>query len=97
LAERPEDASVLVLNTWHGAPTTRAARYGRIAHWKAVRRPIANPSVKVIVTGLSGEQDKDRMRAIVPHVDGVFGHARARRASGGRARGLARANIRTTT
>jgi len=71
LAERPEDASVLVLNTCTVRDNAERRAYGRIAHWKAVKD--ADPSVKVIVTGCLAEQDKDRMRTIVPHVDGVFG------------------------
>ena len=71
LAQRPEDASVLVLNTCTVRDNAERRAYGRIAHWKAVKD--ADPSVKVIVTGCLAEQDKDRMRKLVPHVDGVFG------------------------
>ena len=71
LAERPEDASVLVLNTCTVRDNAEQRAYGRIAHWKAVKD--ADPSVKVIVTGCLAEQDRDRMRRIVPHVDGIFG------------------------
>ncbi len=71
LAQRPEDASVLVLNTCTVRDNAERRAYGRIAHWKAVKD--ADPTVKVIVTGCLAEQDKDRMQAIVPHVDGVFG------------------------
>ncbi len=71
LAQRPEDASVLVLNTCTVRDNAERRAYGRIAHWKAVKD--ADPSVKVVVTGCLAEQDKDRMRRIVPHVDGVFG------------------------
>src|SRR5579884_2366957 len=71
LAERPEDASVLVLNTCTVRDNAERRAYGRIAHWKAVKD--ADPSVKVVVTGCLAEQDKERMRRIVPHVDGVFG------------------------
>ncbi len=71
LAQRPEDASVLVLNTCTVRDNAERRAYGRIAHWKAVKD--ADPSVKVIVTGCLAEQDKDRMQRIVPHVDGVFG------------------------
>ncbi|HEX3549648.1 MAG TPA: tRNA (N6-isopentenyl adenosine(37)-C2)-methylthiotransferase MiaB [Candidatus Elarobacter sp.] len=71
LAQRPEDASVLVLNTCTVRDNAERRAYGRIAHWKAVKD--ADPSVKVIVTGCLAEQDKDRMQSIVPHVDGVFG------------------------
>ena len=71
LAERPEDASVLLLNTCTVRDNAERKAYGRIAHWKAIKN--ADPSVKVIVTGCLAEQDKDRMQKIVPHVDGVFG------------------------
>jgi tRNA-2-methylthio-N6-dimethylallyladenosine synthase len=71
LAERPEDASILLLNTCTVRDNAERKAYGRIAHWKAVKN--ADPSVKVIVTGCLAEQDKDRMQTIVPHVDGVFG------------------------
>jgi tRNA-2-methylthio-N6-dimethylallyladenosine synthase len=71
LAERPEDAAVLVLNTCTVRDNAEKRAYGRIAHWKAVKD--ADPTVKVIVTGCLAEQDKDRMHKLVPHVDGIFG------------------------
>jgi len=71
LAERPEDASVLILNTCTVRDNAEQRAYGRIGHWKAVKD--ADPSVKVVVTGCLAEQDRDRMRKIAPHVDGVFG------------------------
>ncbi|MEO7040013.1 MAG: tRNA (N6-isopentenyl adenosine(37)-C2)-methylthiotransferase MiaB [Candidatus Elarobacter sp.] len=71
LAERPEDASVLVLNTCTVRDNAERRAYGRIGHWKAIKN--ADPSVKVIVAGCLAEQDKDRMQRIAPHVDGVFG------------------------
>jgi tRNA-2-methylthio-N6-dimethylallyladenosine synthase len=71
LAQRPEDASVLVLNTCTVRDNAERRAYGRIGHWKAVKN--ADPSVKVIVTGCLAEQDKDRMQRLAPHVDGIFG------------------------
>ncbi len=71
LAERPEDAAVLVLNTCTVRDNAEQRAYGRIGHWKAVKN--ADPTVKVIVTGCLAEQDKGRMRALAPHVDGIFG------------------------
>ena len=71
LAERPEDASVLVLNTCTVRDNAERRAYGRIGHWKAIKN--ADPSVKVVVTGCLAEQDKDRMQRLVPHVDAVFG------------------------
>ena len=71
LAERPEDAAVLVLNTCTVRDNAEKRAYGRIGHWKAIKN--ADRSVKVIVTGCLAEQDKGRMQQIMPHVDGVFG------------------------
>jgi len=71
LAERPEDAAVLVLNTCTVRDNAEKRAYGRIGHWKAIKN--ADKSVKVIVTGCLAEQDKGRMQQIMPHIDGVFG------------------------
>jgi len=71
LAERPDDASVLVLNTCTVRDNAERRAYGRIGHWKAVKN--ADPSVKVVVTGCLAEQDRDRMRKLAPHIDGIFG------------------------
>lgn len=71
LAERAEDASVLVLNTCTVRDNAERRAYGRLNHWKAIKR--ADPSVRVVVAGCLAEQDRDRMAGLVPHVDGVFG------------------------
>jgi tRNA-2-methylthio-N6-dimethylallyladenosine synthase len=71
LAERPDDASVLVLNTCTVRDNAERRAYGRIGHWKAVKD--ADPTVKVVVTGCLAEQDRDRMQRLAPHVDGIFG------------------------
>ncbi len=71
LAERPEDAAVLVLNTCTVRDNAEKRAYGRIGHWKAIKN--ADRSVKVIVTGCLAEQDKGRMQQTMPHIDGVFG------------------------
>ncbi len=71
LVDRPENASVLVLNTCTVRDNAERRAYGRISQWKAVKT--ADPSVRVIVTGCLAEQDKDRMTQLAPHVDGVFG------------------------
>ena len=75
LAERPDDASVLVLNTCTVRDNAERRAYGRIGHWKAVKD--ADPSVKVVVTGCLAEQDRDRMQRLAPHIDGIFQFARA--------------------
>jgi tRNA-2-methylthio-N6-dimethylallyladenosine synthase len=71
IAERPEDASVLLLNTCTVRDNAETRAYGRIGQWKALKT--VDPSVKVIVAGCLAEQDRDRMRALVPHVDAIFG------------------------
>ena len=71
LAERAEDASVLVLNTCTVRDNAEKKAYGRLSHWKAIKT--ADPSVRVVVAGCLAEQDRDRMASIVEHVDGIFG------------------------
>jgi tRNA-2-methylthio-N6-dimethylallyladenosine synthase len=71
LAKRPEDASVLVLNTCTVRDNAERRAYGRINQLKALKA--ADPAVKLVVCGCLAEQDKDRMQTIVPHVDAVFG------------------------
>jgi tRNA-2-methylthio-N6-dimethylallyladenosine synthase len=71
LAERADDASVLVLNTCTVRDNAEKKAYGRLHHWKAIKT--ADPAVKVVVAGCLAEQDRDRMTELVPHLDGVFG------------------------
>jgi tRNA-2-methylthio-N6-dimethylallyladenosine synthase len=71
LAVRAEDASVLVLNTCTVRDNAEQRAYGRLRHWKAIKR--ADPSVKVIVAGCLAEQDRERMPALVDHIDAIFG------------------------
>jgi tRNA-2-methylthio-N6-dimethylallyladenosine synthase len=77
LAERPEDASVLVLNTCTVRDNAERRAYGRVGQWKALKT--ADPSVKVVVAGCLAEQDRDRMQTLAPHIDGVFGTKELRR------------------
>ena len=49
LAERAEDASVLVLNTCTVRDNAEKRAYGRLNHWKAIKN--ADPSVRVVVAG----------------------------------------------
>jgi tRNA-2-methylthio-N6-dimethylallyladenosine synthase len=71
LAERADDASVLVLNTCTVRDNAEKKAYGRLHHWKAIKS--ADPGVKVVVAGCLAEQDRNRMAERVPHLDGVFG------------------------
>jgi tRNA-2-methylthio-N6-dimethylallyladenosine synthase len=71
IASQPQDASVVVLNTCTVRETAERRAYGRMAHLRILK--IANPAVKLVVTGCLAEQDRDRMQQTVPHVDAVFG------------------------
>ncbi|MFN2459840.1 MAG: MiaB/RimO family radical SAM methylthiotransferase, partial [Candidatus Velthaea sp.] len=71
VAEKPEDACVLVLNTCTVRDNAETRAYGRISQWKALK--LVDPAVKVVVAGCLAEQDRDRMRAALPHVDAIFG------------------------
>jgi tRNA-2-methylthio-N6-dimethylallyladenosine synthase len=71
MAAKPEDASVLLLNTCTVRDNAETRAYGRIGHWKALK--LADPGVKIVVAGCLAEQDRERMRNIVPHVDAIFG------------------------
>jgi tRNA-2-methylthio-N6-dimethylallyladenosine synthase len=64
-------ASVVVLNTCTVRDNAEKRAYGRMAHFKALKA--ADPSVKLIVCGCLAEQDRDRMHASAPYLDGVFG------------------------
>jgi tRNA-2-methylthio-N6-dimethylallyladenosine synthase len=77
VAERPEDASVLVLNTCTVRDNAETRAYGRIRQWKAIKA--VDPSVRVIVAGCLAEQDRERMRELVPHIDAIFGTRELRR------------------
>jgi len=71
VAERPEDAAVLLLNTCTVRDNAEARAYGRIGQWKAIK--LVDARVKIVVAGCLAEQDRERMRTLVPHVDAVFG------------------------
>ena len=71
VAEKPEDANVLVVNTCTVRDNAERRAYGRINHFKLLKQ--ADPSLKLVVMGCLAEQDRDRMQSIVPHIDAVFG------------------------
>lgn len=71
VASRPEEASVLVVNTCTVRDNAERRAYGRINQLKALK--VADPAVKLVVCGCLAEQDKGRMRELAPHVDAVFG------------------------
>jgi tRNA-2-methylthio-N6-dimethylallyladenosine synthase len=71
IAQRPEEANVVVLNTCTVRDNAERRAYGRINHFKTLKN--ADPGLKLVVMGCLAEQDRDRMQKIVPHVDAVFG------------------------
>jgi tRNA-2-methylthio-N6-dimethylallyladenosine synthase len=71
VAERAEDANVVILNTCTVRDNAERRAYGRMGHFKSLKN--ADPALKLIVTGCLAEQDRDRMQRIAPHVDAVFG------------------------
>ena len=64
-------ANVVVLNTCTVRDNAERRAYGRMSHFRALK--LADPSVKLIVCGCLAEQDRDRMHANAPYLDGVFG------------------------
>ena len=71
IAERAEDANVVVMNTCTVRDNAERRAYGRINHFKVLKA--ADPGLKLLVMGCLAEQDRDRMQGIVPHVDAVYG------------------------
>ncbi len=71
VVDRPELASVVVVNTCTVRDNAEQRAYGRLGHFKALKT--ADPGMKLVVCGCLAEQDRDRMQALVPHVDAVFG------------------------
>jgi tRNA-2-methylthio-N6-dimethylallyladenosine synthase len=71
VAERAEDANVVVLNTCTVRDNAERRAYGRIGSFKPLK--LADPALKLVVTGCLAEQDRDRMQRLAPHVDAVFG------------------------
>jgi tRNA-2-methylthio-N6-dimethylallyladenosine synthase len=71
IAQRPEEANVLVLNTCTVRDNAERRAYGRMNHFKVLKQ--ADPALKLVVMGCLAEQDRDRMQKKAPHVDAVFG------------------------
>lgn len=71
VAQRPEEANVVVVNTCTVRDNAERRAYGRIHHFKLLKE--RDPRVRLVVVGCLAEQDRDRMRARAPHVDAVFG------------------------
>lgn len=71
IAEKPEEANVLVLNTCTVRDNAERRAYGRMGQLKELKD--ADPGVRLVVMGCLAEQDRDRMQKVAPQVDAVFG------------------------
>jgi tRNA-2-methylthio-N6-dimethylallyladenosine synthase len=71
VAERAEDANVVVINTCTVRDSAERRAYGRMGHFKSLKN--ADPALKLVVTGCLAEQDRNRMLRVAPHVDAIFG------------------------
>ena len=71
VANTPEEADVVVLNTCTVRDNAERRAYGRMGHYKLLKN--SDPGVKLVVTGCLAEQDRDRMKLKMPHLDAVFG------------------------
>ncbi|MBV9270532.1 MAG: tRNA (N6-isopentenyl adenosine(37)-C2)-methylthiotransferase MiaB, partial [Candidatus Eremiobacteraeota bacterium] len=71
IAQKPEEANVLVLNTCTVRDNAERRAYGRMNHFKILKE--ADPNLRLVVMGCLAEQDRDRMQKLAPHVDAVFG------------------------
>jgi tRNA-2-methylthio-N6-dimethylallyladenosine synthase len=71
IAQKPEEANVVVLNTCTVRDNAERRAYGRMNHFKVLKQ--ADPALKLVVMGCLAEQDRDLMQKKVPHVDAVFG------------------------
>nr|MDQ2663390.1 MiaB/RimO family radical SAM methylthiotransferase [Candidatus Eremiobacteraeota bacterium] len=71
IAEKPEDANVLLLNTCTVRDNAERRAYGRMNHFKVLKQ--SDPDMRLVVMGCLAEQDRDRMQKVAPHVDAIFG------------------------
>ena len=71
IADKAEEAGVLVLNTCTVRDNAERRAYGRMNHFKVLKE--RDPRVRLVVMGCLAEQDRDRMQRLAPHVDAVFG------------------------
>jgi tRNA-2-methylthio-N6-dimethylallyladenosine synthase len=71
VAQRPEEANVVVLNTCTVRDNAERRAYGRVHHFKLLKE--RDPRVRLVVMGCLAEQDRDRMQTLAPHVDALFG------------------------
>jgi tRNA-2-methylthio-N6-dimethylallyladenosine synthase len=71
VASAPDEANVVVLNTCTVRDAAERRAYGRMNQLKALKD--ADPARRLVVTGCLAEQDRERMLALAPHVDAIFG------------------------
>jgi tRNA-2-methylthio-N6-dimethylallyladenosine synthase len=71
IADEPQAANVVILNTCTVRDNAERRAYGRMGHFKLLKE--SDPSTRVVVMGCLAEQDRDRMQQLAPHVDAIFG------------------------
>lgn len=71
VAQRPEEADVVVVNTCTVRDNAERRAYGRVHHFKLLKQ--RDPAMRLVVAGCLAEQDRDRMQGLAPHVDAIFG------------------------
>lgn len=71
IAQKAEDANVIILNTCTVRDNAERRAYGRISQFKSLKD--VKPDVRIAVMGCLAEQDRDRMQQRAPYIDAVFG------------------------
>jgi tRNA-2-methylthio-N6-dimethylallyladenosine synthase len=71
LAEHPDEADVVVLNTCCIRENADNKLYGHLGHLKSLKD--RNPDLQIVVGGCLAQKDRDTIVERAPHVDVVFG------------------------
>ena len=80
LAERPEDADVLLVNTCSVREKAQEKVFSELGRWRALKR--RQPELVIGVGGCVASQEGDAIRARAPHVDIVYGPRTLQRVPG---------------
>ena len=80
LAERPEDADVLLVNTCSVREKAQEKVFSELGRWRALKR--GRPELVIGVGGCVASQEGDAIRARAPHVDIVYGPRTLQRVPG---------------
>ena len=80
LAERPEDADILLVNTCSVREKAQEKVFSELGRWRALKR--RHPGLVIGVGGCVASQEGDAIRARAPHVDIVYGPRTLQRVPG---------------